>query len=324
MDDLSALLQCPRQRKPLRRQADGHYAVSSADESYVPRGGILDFLAPRTSEPGFESVVQDFYEGPGWKEDGDGAFGDTRAFVDTRPASLGFTSRCLRRLKRHFALGGKYLLDAGSGPIPHPELVEFGENFETRVCVDLSRQALEIARRKLGDRGVYLVGDLTNLPLQDDCVDSITCNHVIYQIPVELQKQALLELCRVLKPGGVAVVIGWWPHAPLTWRIERVVKLFAQELPLQDVGAGEGAGLVHNPFPRTWFEQQSWPFTYEYDVFRVVTNQFMKSYVRDDVTGRLLLDALFVMQTIAPRYCGTHGVMPAIVIRKHSRSQRGV
>lgn len=316
MDDLSALLQCPRQRKPLRRQAGGRYAVSDADEFYVPRGGILDFLAPRMGEPGFASVVQDFYEGPGWREDGAGAFGDTRAFVDTRPASLAFTSRCLRRLKRHFRLGGKYLLDAGSGPIAHPELVEFGENFEKRVCVDLSRQALEVARRKLGDRGVYLVGDLTNLPLQNDCVDAITCNHVIYQIPVELQKQTFLELWRVLKPGGVAVVIGWWPHAPLAWRIERLVRLFAQELTLQEADAEEGAGPAHNPFSRAWFEQQDWPFTYEYDVFRVITNKFMKSFVRDDVAGRLLLESLFMMQTIAPRYCGAHGVMPAIVIRK--------
>lgn len=33
------------------------------------------------------------------------------------------------------------------------------------------------------------------------------CYHVIYQLPPELQAKAFSEIWRVLKPGGVAVVV---------------------------------------------------------------------------------------------------------------------
>ncbi len=115
----------------------------------------------------------------------DGVFGDTRAFVDTREVPLAFSRKCIRRLNTHFQRGGRFLLDAGSGPIAHDEYLECGTHFERRVCVDLSAEALQVARSKLGERGVYLQADLTSLPIQTGSVDAVTCNHVIYQIPAE-------------------------------------------------------------------------------------------------------------------------------------------
>jgi hypothetical protein len=31
-----------------------------------------------------------------------------------------------------------------------------------------------------------------------------------------------MELWRVLKPGGVGVIVYWWSEAPLAWRIEKL------------------------------------------------------------------------------------------------------
>ena len=120
---------------------------------------------------------------------------------------LSFSRKCIRRLNTHFQRGGRFLLDAGSGPIAHEEYLEFGTNFERRVCVDLSAEALRVARSKLGARGVYLQADLTNLPIQTGSIDAVTCNHVIYQIPENQQAAVFKELWRVLKPGGVAVIV---------------------------------------------------------------------------------------------------------------------
>jgi SAM-dependent methyltransferase/uncharacterized protein YbaR (Trm112 family) len=49
---------------------------------------------------------------------------------------------------------------------------------------------------------VDLVGDGTNLPLADSCVDTVTCNAVIEHVPNPTD--LVLEMYRILKPGGHA------------------------------------------------------------------------------------------------------------------------
>ena len=194
------ILCCPKTQSPLR--IDGARLVSADGNcSYPIIDDIARFLASQASPTGT------FYDEHGWKRDADGVFGDTRTFVDTREVPFAFTRRCIRRLNTHFRSGGRFLLDAGSGPIAHDEYLEFGARFDCRICVDLSAEALKVARSKLGDREVYLQADLTDLPIQTASIDAITCNHVIYQIPEDLQASVFNELWRVMKPGAVAVIV---------------------------------------------------------------------------------------------------------------------
>jgi SAM-dependent methyltransferase len=314
MRDLTDILQCPATRAPLRWLADDRL-IAGDGRSYVYKNGVARFLTPH----GGESRVREFYENEGWSEDDEGHFGDTNAFVDTRETTFNFTRKCMARLGKYFRKGGEYLLDAGSGPIPHAEVLAYGNRFENRVCVDLSVHGLQAARAKLGEKGVYLQGDLTNLPIKDGAMDAVTCNHVIYQIPPEAQAAAFLELWRVLKPGGVAVVVYWWPQSPLAWRIEKLTKLVVGDhsSPVDEPAQAAPANAPsHNPLPLSWFESQNWPFRYEIDCFRVVSNDFMKRYVSDDWRGRVFLEALYALQIMAPGFCGRRGVMPAIIIHK--------
>jgi SAM-dependent methyltransferase len=46
--------------------------------------------------------------------------------------------------------------------------------------------------------------DICNLPFQDNQYDIILCNHVLEHIPDDTK--AMQELCRVLKPGGMAIL----------------------------------------------------------------------------------------------------------------------
>ncbi|MBC7770341.1 MAG: class I SAM-dependent methyltransferase [Phycisphaerales bacterium] len=312
-EHFAEICRCPISGEPLHWTPEGDLNTASGLLHPV-REGIASFV---TTLEGDQAATQEFYDSFGWAPNGDGLLGDTSAFVDLRAAPRAYGDACMRRLgKRYFAGGGKYFLDAGSGPLVDDEVTAFGNQFERYVCVDLSARALRAARSKLGERGIYLQADITKLPIRDGVMDAVTCNHVLYQLPAELQAAAFRELWRVLKPGGVAVVIYWWHDAKLPWRIERVARL----LPMR--GSGEPASinslphLPHNTQGRAWFEAQDWPFEYDYDIYRTVPQLFTRTYLPDDWRGRWFLGAVEAMQRMAPRYCGAHGVMPAIVIRK--------
>jgi SAM-dependent methyltransferase len=51
---------------------------------------------------------------------------------------------------------------------------------------------------------VTVAGDVTHLPFADACFDALLCIHVLEHVTQD--RQAIAELCRVLKPGGWAVV----------------------------------------------------------------------------------------------------------------------
>lgn len=313
MDEILAVLRCPTTLERLRWSHEDALISASGLEYRYSEG--VACLLPQISGTQENASVREFYEGEGWCEDEGGQFGDTKAFVDTRRASLEYTRKCMARLDRHFRGGGAYLLDAGCGPLPHEEVRRYGRNFQKRVCVDLSVQALKRARQHLGDRGIYVQGDLVKLPLEDNSMDAITCNHVLYQLAPQQQIEAMLELWRVLKPGGLAVIVYyWWPYAALAWRLERLVKALGWEGVQVAVDTKDGPRIF--PQERSWFETQQWPFHYSYDVFRVIDNPFMRRYVPEDWRGALFLRILYFLQLAAPSFCGKHGAVPAILIHK--------
>lgn len=98
------------------------------------------------------------------------------------------------------------------------------------VGVDSSDGLLKIARTHFPqDR--FLLADLTALPLESNSLDVCLLNASLHHLPTPLLSQALAELERVLKPGGLICMVNWnlWqtrfvrPHIvewfrQLTWR----------------------------------------------------------------------------------------------------------
>jgi SAM-dependent methyltransferase len=284
------------------------------------RDGIVCFVPDITraehSDMNPASKVRSYYEKEGWTADEDGVFADTRAFVDVRKASWQYTRKCIQRLNKYFKNGGRYILDAGSGPIPDDELLEYGAQFRRRVCIDLSVPALRIAKSKLGDKGICLQSDLTNIPIKTGSIDAVTCNHVIYHIPAEKQAAAFRELWRVLRPGGVGVIVYAWQGSPIAWGLRQVGRLFSG-----DRRSGEAVlpDLYYHAYSLDWFRSQQWPFRYRIDTFRIVDNEFMRRYISDSWLGRMSLQNFFALQLLFPGFCGKYGAFPAIVIFKDSR-----
>lgn len=318
MADITEIVRCPSSHGALTLDRTAEKLVSQNGTAYSFGDNIGRFLVPMAANDG-NRATRAFYEEGGWATDADGLYEDTKKFVDTRPTSLRFTRACMERLQKYFDKGGQYLLDAGSGPIAHEELLGYSEYFDKRVCLDLSVPALREARRKLGDRGIYLQGDLTNLPIQSNVIDAVMSYHVIYQLPPDLQAAAFRELWRVLKPGGIAVIVYWWAEPKLPWRVQRVANILLgkQEQTTSQTPQTASANVPdHNPLSFEWFKSQDWPFPYKLDTYRIVGNSFLQTSIPDDWRGAAFLKMLMTFQRLAPAYCGKHGLMPAIIIRK--------
>src|SRR5512140_792266 len=107
--------------------------------------------------------VREFYDQIGWSQQADGLYQNAR-YEDLRPVSREYIHKCHLRVGRHLAPRGRFLLDAGSGPVQWPEYLTYSAEYDFRVCADISMTALCQARERLQERGLYVVADVANLP----------------------------------------------------------------------------------------------------------------------------------------------------------------
>jgi SAM-dependent methyltransferase len=159
--------------------------------------------------------VQEFYDNIGWDKSDDG-FSDASIYEDLRPVAAEYIQRCHQRVKQHLPDSGRYLLDVASGPVQYDDYVAYSAGYERRVCADISLRALVEARRRLGDKGLYVVADIANLPFADNTFDGVVSLHTIYHVPAAEQEKAFNEIHRVLAPERPAVVVySWGARSPL-------------------------------------------------------------------------------------------------------------
>lgn len=72
----------------------------------------------------------------------------------------------------------------------------------TPGMIDLARERAQAA----GSTASFHVGTAEALPFADASVDALTNSYLFHHLPSDLKRQVLLEMWRVLKPGGRLVV----------------------------------------------------------------------------------------------------------------------
>jgi len=169
-----------------------------------------------------KAQVRQFYDQVGWQQEADGLYQNAH-YEDLRLVSYEYIHRCHLRVNRFLQPSGRYLLDAGSGPIQYPEYLSYSQNYTYRVCLDISIVALEEARKRIAGRGLFVVADVANLPFKPDVFDGIVSLHTLHHLPADDQKKAYLDLHRTLKPGASMVVVNGWTVSPLMNRLQPLV-----------------------------------------------------------------------------------------------------
>jgi SAM-dependent methyltransferase len=281
--------------------------------------------------------VREFYDSVGWKEIGPGVYQNAR-YEDLRPVSREYIHRCHMRVARHLPAAGNYLLDAGSGPIQYPEYLEYSRQYKARVCLDISALALKEARTRIGEHGLFVVGDIANLPFAKESIEGVVSLHTVHHLPEGEQKQAFFELFRVLKKGGrAAVVYSWGNASPLMWRLRRLIAFInrlkevgvsraqsgGQESPGEEAFRTEEHAMLRSPGTFTFKHDYQWVSEnlkslagLEIRVWRSVSTAFLRTFIYPWGLGRFWLRLIYWLEERVPHFLGRYGQYPLILFQK--------
>src|SRR5579862_5354254 len=109
--------------------------------------------------------------------------------------------------------GPKDLLDIGTGTGRMLEIL--GPHVIQALGIDQSREMLAAARVNLERAGllnsIVRLGDMYQLPLADASFDAVVIHQVLHY--ADRPDAAIAEAARVLRPGGLLVVVDFAPHA---------------------------------------------------------------------------------------------------------------
>jgi SAM-dependent methyltransferase len=266
--------------------------------------------------------VREFYDQIGWSQVSGGLYQNAR-YEDLRPVSREYIHKCHLRVNRYLAAQGDLFLDAGSGPVQWPEYLTYSEGYHFRVCADVSITALREARTRLGQRGLYVIADIANLPFKQDAFDGAVSMHAIHHLPLSEHKRAYVELERVIKNERQAVVINGW-HNPLLMRMaEPFIRLGRsltgraakqkKDWALEEDQAGTFVGKM----TPSWLKGElKGVVNFKIYPWRSLSPRVMRWFVRPQLGGRLLLRVIFWLEERFPRFFGENGQYPLIVVRK--------
>ncbi len=272
-----------------------------------------------------KKAVQNFYDNIGWQRPDDDHFVDTIRYEDLRPVSQEYYHACHLRVNDFLANQGDLLLDVASGPVPHLEYLTYSENYSHHLCVDLSTTALKEAGIKLGQKGLYVLGDITKLPFPNDSIDGIVSIHTIYHVPQDEQEGAFREIWRVIKPGSTAVVVyHWGDHSLLMnvslfpYHIYRALRKLLRHLRSRLIPTGESIEpkLYFHAHDYQWVTKHLSDLNHEIVSWRSVSMEFLQFYIHERLFGRQILHAIFWLEGRFPSPLGRLGQYPMIILKK--------
>jgi len=104
---------------------------------------------------------------------------------------------------------GMNVLDIGCGTGAHLKIYQ---NEDCNIYgVDLSAAMIEMARVKLGEKAILLLGSATELNFGDVQFDLILCTTVLHEMAQNIREEVLSEAKRVLKSRGRILLIDFHP-----------------------------------------------------------------------------------------------------------------
>ena len=137
--------------------------------------------------------------------------------------------------------------------------------------VDYTAELIDIARDVM-PAGTFKVAEANAIPFGDNIFDAVVSNGVFYYFPDhQYAEKSILEMVRVLKPGGVSAILD---ISDLNLKQE------AEDLRASEIGVEEfnrlytSIGLTHLYFDRKWFAS----FSKEHGLELLIEDQTIAGY----------------------------------------------
>ena len=271
------------------------------------------------TEKNTKQQVREFYDQIGWSQEDDGNYQNAR-YEDLRPVSREYIHKTRLRVNQHLLPSGRFLLDAGSGPVQYPEYLTYSEGYDYRVCADISITALQEAKKRLGDHGLCVVADIANLPFAPDTFDGVVSMHTIHHLPMEEHQAAYAELYRVLGRKKSAVVVNGWGDPLLMKMVNPFIQLWRRiaGIPVKRKKKDKDAtGTFIRKTSAKWLKNELKDlFPVEIYVWRSLSTLFLRVFIRPQRGGKAFLRFVFWLEEHAPRFFGVNGQYPMIVFKK--------
>jgi SAM-dependent methyltransferase len=283
------------------------------------------------SDTEIKHQVREFYDRVGWQTESDG-FYQNASYEDLRPVSHDYIHNCHLRVRRYLNPTGRFLLDAGSGPIQYPEYLEYSKGYQYRVCADISILALREARKRIGTHGLYVVCDVANLPFTSNSFSGEVSLHTIHHLPPDEHLRAYQELHRTLSTNGKAVIVNGWDNPPLTIFLNFWISLYERLYAIfqpQSKPAGIGDSSVpssdrkntRGTFVRkqnaAWLQKEVGSLMpIQIWCWRSVSVRFLRTFIHPRFAGRFLLNLIYWFEERFPHFLGKYGQYPLIELVK--------
>lgn len=269
-----------------------------------------------------KKLVKDFYDNRGWHTTDKGDYEDADIFEDLRPFAQDYIKKCHDRVSRFLNPSGTYMMDAASGALQYPDYLQYSANYKYRICVDMSFQGLSECKRKLGDKAICLLCDMTNLPIKDNQIEGFVSLNTIYHIPKDEQIKAITEMYRALKSGGKGVVVyDWYKHSPwmnvslLPFRGFAYIRNKIKAIVSGAQGKKPSKMLYFYAHPYEYFKQHL-PIPFKLACWRSISVPFMKVYTHSWLFGKQILQSIYNKEEKQPEVCGLKGEYPMFVFEK--------
>ncbi len=287
-----------------------------------------EYSVSDTKETSDEDIlsVKAFYDSFGWKKSDDGKYHDNKLFIDQRAVASEYREVCSKRLGRFLEKGGEYLLDIASGPVYQENNKAYSQHFKWRICIDISIQALKEAQQNLKDYNViFIVGDITNIPLKKGSCTKVISQHTLYHVPKAKQAEAIHELIRVAQPGKDRVIISynWGWHSLLMnialfpSRLVRLLKRLKKIFIPQSTKAKTASKLYFYSHSPGYFKKiKPVNSKVSFTVLRTLHENFIKLYLSTGKGSQRFLNWLLTLENKYPAFFGKHGAFGLIVFQK--------
>ncbi len=276
--------------------------------------------------------VKDFYNQVGWQRISDELY-QNAIYEDLRPVSREYIERCHLRVYRHITREGKYLLDAGSGPVQWPAYLTYSEGYQYRVCMDISLVALQEARHRLGDKGFYVVGDISRMPFKNGVFGSTVSMHTLHHLSSDEQKRGYDEMFRTLAVKGSMVVVNGASSSRLMQKWLWLIKVMERLGVKTSVEAKTAKPSTPNPVNENdtnkeargtytrknsiaWIGTELKDYNPELLPWRSVSVRFLRALIHPWLAGKYWLRLLFWREEQDPHWYAENGQYPMIVIEK--------